>query len=146
MPPAALPTGAPLAQIGSEPLSVEQVVAAVSHPYAGAVVTFVGQVRDHDGGRPVRALEYSCHPSAQQVAADLAARHARTDGVVGLAVAHRVGPLRIGDLAIVAAVSAAHRGLAFEVCERLVDDFKAGVPIWKHQVFADGTDEWVGAP
>ena len=127
-------------------MSVEQVVAAVSHPYAGAVVTFVGQVRDHDGGRPVRALEYSCHPSAHQVAAELAARHAQTHGVVRLAVAHRVGSLRIGDLAIVAAVSAAHRGLAFEVCERLVEDFKAGVPIWKHQMFADGTDEWVGAP
>jgi len=120
--------------------------AAVDAASAGAVVTFAGVVRDHDEGRAVSRLEYTGHPGAEgvlaEVAADVAARHPG----IRIAVSHRVGPLEIGDLALVAAVSTPHRSEAFQACAALVDEVKARLPIWKHQHFADGTDEWVGAP
>lgn len=110
---------------------------------SGAVVTFVGRVRDHDGGREVVALEYSAHPSAQQVLEEIAQKLAGE--ALGLSVAHRVGTLGIGDVALVAVVATAHRTEAFDVCRRLVEEVKHQLPIWKRQVFADGTDEWVGS-
>lgn len=133
-----------LAELSEAPLSIDDVVAAVRSDRAGAVALFVGMVRDHDHGSSVAALDYSAHPSAAAVAHDVAARHADTAGILRLAVVHRVGSLQIGDLAIVAAVSAEHRAEAFEVCRALVDAVKAEVPIWKHQHFTDGADEWVG--
>jgi molybdopterin synthase catalytic subunit len=110
---------------------------------SGAVVTFVGRVRDHDGGRAVVELEYSAHPSAQQVLEDIAVKLGQE--ALGLSVAHRVGTLRIGDVALVAVVATAHRAEAFDVCARLVEEVKHTLPVWKRQLFADGTDEWVGA-
>ena len=120
--------------------------ALVSHQAAGAVVGFAGVVRDHDGGRTVTRLEYSAHPSAQQTLADVAAEIAADcHGVRAIAVSHRIGTLQIGDAALVAAVAADHRAAAFETCSRLVDAVKARLPVWKHQFFADGSDEWVGS-
>ncbi|GAB4096907.1 molybdenum cofactor biosynthesis protein MoaE [Brachybacterium horti] len=120
-------------------------VEAVADPRCGAVVTFDGVVRDHDEGRGVTALTYTAHPSAQEVLAQVAHGIAERFPEVRLAVAHRHGPLAIGDSALVAAVAAAHRKQAFAACDALVDEVKAQVPIWKHQRFTDGTDEWVGA-
>jgi molybdopterin synthase catalytic subunit len=133
-----------LARVQDGPLSVDEVLAAVRHDRAGAVALFVGQVRDHDGGRDVVALDYSAHPSADCVAETIARGYAARPGIERLALVHRVGSLVVGDLAIVAAVSAAHRGEAFQVCADLVEEVKARLPIWKHQQFADGTQEWVG--
>ena len=76
----------------------------------------------------------------------LAERLAADGRSVRIGVVHRVGRLDVGDLAVVVAVSAEHRGEAFDVCRELIDEFKATVPIWKHQRFADGSDEWVGLP
>lgn len=118
----------------------------VAHESAGAVVTFSGVVRDHDGGRGVTHLEYSSHPSAEQTLAEVAAEiAAESHGVRAIAVSHRVGTLRIGDAALVAAVAADHRGAAFETCARLVDRVKERLPVWKHQFFTDGSDEWVNS-
>ena len=120
--------------------------ALVAHQAAGAVVGFAGVVRDHDGGRTVTRLEYSAHPSAQQTLADVAAEiAAESRGVRAIAVSHRIGTLEIGDAALVAAVAADHRQAAFDTCARLVDAVKARLPVWKHQFFADGSDEWVGS-
>jgi molybdopterin synthase catalytic subunit len=130
----------------SEPLDVAEHEAAVAHPAAGAVVSFAGVVRDHDDGRGVDALHYEAHPSAADVLAEVAAEIAKDPAVYGLAVSHRVGDLRIGDVALAAAVSTAHRAEAFALCARLVDEVKARLPVWKHQHFADGTDEWVNSP
>lgn len=135
-----------LAEVRSTPLSVDELVEAVRDRRAGAVVTFVGYVRERDHGTDVEVLDYSCHPSAQQVARDLATRLAADGRTVRLGVVHRTGRLTVGDIAVVAAVSAEHRREAFEVCHALIDEFKTSVPIWKHQVFTDGTDEWVGMP
>ena len=133
------------AAVADTPITPEEAHAGVDSPYCGAVVGFSGVVRDHDGGREVSSLSYSAHPSAErvirEVAEEIAARH---DGI-RIWVAHRVGPLAIGDQALVAAVGAAHRGEAFRACSDLVDLVKERVPIWKEQFFADGSVEWVGA-
>ncbi|MFC0438601.1 molybdenum cofactor biosynthesis protein MoaE [Kutzneria buriramensis] len=135
------------AEISETPVSAAEHAALVSDRTAGAVVTFEGVVRDHDHGRGVVELEYSGHPSAKdviaEVAAEVAARHPE---VRALAVSHRLGHLAIGDVALACAVSAAHRREAFVVCAELVDEVKAKLPVWKRQVFVDGTDEWVNCP
>lgn len=132
------------ATVTTDPIEVGEHEALVGHRSAGAVVGFAGVVRDHDGGRGVIRLEYSAHPLAEQTLAEVAAEvAAESQGVRAIAVSHRVGPLRIGDAALVAAVAADHRGAAFETCARLVDRVKERLPVWKHQFFTDGTDEWV---
>jgi molybdopterin synthase catalytic subunit len=130
----------------TSPLSVTEHEAAVAHPAAGAVVSFCGVVRDHDGGRGVHRLLYEAHPDAEAVLAEVAAEIAKDPAVQGLAVSHRVGELAIGDVALVAAVATAHRAQAFALCARLVDTVKDRLPVWKHQHFADGSDEWVNSP
>ena len=134
------------AELTERTIELAEHEALVAHQAAGAVVGFAGVVRDHDGGRTVMRLEYSAHPTAQQTLADVAAEIAAgCRGVRAVAVSHRVGTLQIGDAALVAAVAADHRGAAFETCELLVDAVKARLPVWKHQFFADGSDEWVGS-
>jgi len=133
-----------LAEIREEPLSVEEVRAAVSDPGAGGIALFAGTVRDQDGGQGVVRLSYSAHPSATAELRRVAEKVAAEFGVVALAAVHRVGDLDIGDLAVVVAVSCPHRGEAFEACRQLIDTLKHEVPIWKHQRFADGSSEWVG--
>jgi molybdopterin synthase catalytic subunit len=133
------------AAVADRPITPEEAHAGVDSPYCGAIVGFSGVVRDHDGGRDVTSLTYSAHPSAEriirEVAEEIAARH---DGI-RIWVAHRIGPLAIGDQALVAAVGAAHRGEAFRACSDLVDLVKERVPIWKEQFLTDGSVEWVGA-
>jgi molybdopterin synthase catalytic subunit len=140
------------AVLSAEPISVDQAIAAVESDTAGAVVSFSGVVRNHDGGKAVERLSYSAHPTAHRVMADVVARLVAEhsgDGSstepVRIWAAHRIGMLEIGEPALVCAVSAAHRGLAFAVCSELVDRIKEQVPIWKEQFFSDGTVEWVGA-
>jgi molybdopterin synthase catalytic subunit len=139
-----------LVAIRETPLDVAEVLAAVEDAGAGGVTLFVGNVRDHDGpageAKAVAGLDYSAHPTAldrlREVVEAVAARHP----VTAVAVVHRVGRLAIGDAAVVVAAAAAHRGEAFDAARELIDDLKALVPIWKHQAFADGTEEWVGTP
>ncbi|MDO9458048.1 molybdenum cofactor biosynthesis protein MoaE [Nocardioides sp.] len=135
-----------LVEIRDTPLVVDDVLASLDEDVDGGVTLFVGKVRDHDGGRAVSGLDYTAHPSAlarlQEVCELVAARH----DVHGVSAIHRVGRLAIGDLAVVVGTSAAHRGTAFEASRDLIDTLKDEVPIWKHQVFADGSDEWVGTP
>ncbi|GAA5123164.1 hypothetical protein GCM10023320_34550 [Pseudonocardia adelaidensis] len=134
------------AEVGEAPLDVAEHAALVDQAAAGAVVTFAGVVRDHDGGRAVRGLEYSAHPTAGKIVAEVAAAVAgRATGVRAIAVSHRIGPLGIGDVALACAVAADHRKDAFAACAELVDEVKRLLPVWKHQLFADGTDEWVGS-
>ncbi len=134
------------AELTTAPLDVSAHEAAVTHPAAGAVVSFAGVVRDHDGGRGVLRLVYEAHPSAGAVLAEVAAEIAKDPAVRALAVSHRVGALAVGDIALAAAVSTAHRAEAFALCARLVDEVKSRLPVWKHQHFVDGTDEWVNSP
>jgi molybdopterin synthase catalytic subunit len=135
-----------LVDVRDVPLSVDEVLEAVDDPGSGGTCVFVGTVRDVDHERAVKALAYSAHPSAVQRLRDVMADVAERHPVRALAAVHRVGDLAIGDLAVVAAASAAHRGEAFDACRDLIDTLKQTVPIWKHQEFGDGTQEWVGLP
>lgn len=135
-----------LVRVSDQPLDVALHEAAVDHSGAGARVVFCGVVRESDQGRTVVELEYQGHPSAESMLVEIAEGFAAEPDVLALAVSHRVGTLAIGDVALVAAVSTAHRHEAFDLCGRLVDEVKHRLPIWKRQVFADGTDEWVNCP
>ncbi len=129
-----------------QPISLVEHEELVAHHAAGAVVGFAGVVRDHDGGRDVVRLEYSAHPTAGETMAQVLSEvAAQSDGVRAIAASHRVGALRVGDAALVAAVAADHRHAAFETCARLVDAVKERLPVWKHQFFADGSEEWVNS-
>ena len=132
-----------LVEVTDQPLDRLAIERLVSDDRAGGVVLFSGNVRNNDHGREVATLTYEGHPTAQAVLAEVAKEIDARFDVVSLAVAHRVGPLSIGDAALVAAVASAHRGEAFAACQALVDLTKERLPVWKHQVFADGTDEWV---
>jgi molybdopterin synthase catalytic subunit len=135
-----------IVEVTDQPLDLAAHEAAVADPRAGAVVSFQGVVRDHDHGRGVVSLDYEGHPTAAAVLREVAEEIAKDPEVYAVAVSHRVGALKIGDVALVAAVSTAHRQAAFTACARLVDEAKARLPIWKRQVFTDGTDEWVNCP
>ena len=132
-----------LARVSPEPIDAAEVEDAVLTVADGALVTFRGVVRDLDDGRGVTALDYSAHPDAERFLAESCARIAEETGLA-VAAAHRVGALRIGDVALVAAVASPHRAEAFAACARLVDDIKASVPIWKRQHYTDGVSDWVG--
>jgi molybdopterin synthase catalytic subunit len=135
-----------IAQVLDVPLDLAAHEKAVAEARAGAVVSFQGVVRDHDDGRGVTLLEYEGHPTAEAILREVAAEIAADPEVYAVAVSHRIGRLAIGDVALVASVSTAHRAAAFAACARLVDEVKARLPIWKRQVFTDGTDEWVNCP
>jgi molybdopterin synthase catalytic subunit len=128
------------------PIDVAEVLAAVDDPGAGGVVSFTGLVRDSDGGKGVTELEYVAHPDAAGALQRVAERIAADLPVRALAAVHRTGLLAVGEVAVVVAASAPHRAEAFEAARRLIDELKAEVPVWKRQVFRDGTQEWVGTP
>ena len=140
------PTGVALVAVRDAPLSVDEVLGAVRHPECGGVALFVGLVRDHDHGESVTALEYSAHPSAAETM-DRVCREVLARGeALRVAAVHRVGSLDVGDLAVVVASAAPHRGQAFAAARDLIDTLKASTPIWKHQHLGDGSTEWVGMP
>lgn len=127
-------------------LDVGAVVRAVEHPSAGAVVTFVGTVRDHADGRAVVSLEYHAYRSMAEAELERVLREVERElPGTRLEAQHRVGHLAIGDAAVVCAASAAHRDRAFEACRALIDRIKARVPIWKREHDAAGAS-WVGWP
>ena len=127
-------------------LDPAEVLAAVEDPTAGGVNLFVGVVRDHDHGESVDHLDYTAHPSAIDRLTEVATGVAEEFDVVALAAVHRTGHLVIGDIAVLVAVSASHRGEAYDASRALIDRLKATVPVWKHQVFGDGREEWVNSP
>lgn len=135
-----------LVDLRETPLDVSEVVAALDDDASGGLTLFVGRVRDHDGGKGVHGLDYSAHPSALEKMREICEQVASTYDVHGIAAVHRVGTLAIGDIAVIVATTTAHRGEAFDASRALIDTLKAEVPIWKHQRFADGSDEWVGTP
>ena len=134
-----------LAAISAAPLSLDAHLALVDDAAMGAEVSFVGRVRDHDpdAAGSVVALEYSAHPDAEATLARIASEAVGDTGAI-VAVSHRTGRLSVGDAAVVIAVAAAHRGQAFEVCRRVIEEVKAELPVWKRQVEADGTTAWKG--
>ena len=141
-----VPAAVRLVDLRESPLDVSEVLAALGDDESGGLTVFIGRVRNHDHGLDVRGLEYTAHPTALEALRRVCATVAEEYDVHGVAAVHRVGRLEIGDIAVVVATTAAHRGDAFAASRALIDTLKSEVPIWKHQRFADGTTEWVGTP
>jgi len=139
-----------LCDLRETPLSVDEVLAALEDDASGGLTVFVGRVRDHDrtseGSKGVVGLDYTAHPTALDKLREVCERVAAAYDVHALAAVHRTGTLAIGDAAVVVATASAHRGTSFDASRALIDTLKDEVPIWKHQRFADGTEEWVGSP
>ncbi|HSK32482.1 MAG TPA: molybdenum cofactor biosynthesis protein MoaE [Propionicimonas sp.] len=138
-----------LAEVTADPCEETALLRLVERPDAGAAILFVGRVRDHDpqATGEVVGLDYTAHPSAAGKLVEIvtgALVEADPDGGTVVAVAHRIGHLDVGEVAFVVAVSAAHRRLAFEVCELIVERVKHDLPVWKQQFEADGSYRWSG--
>jgi MoaE-MoaD fusion protein len=132
-------------RVVTEPLSPDTIAAEVDDPGAGGIVIFSGVVRNETGGRPVKFLEYEAHaPMAEVKMREIGeSLRARWSGVKRVAMLHRIGRLEIGEASVLIAVSAAHRGDAFEACRYAIDTLKRTVPVWKKEHFEDG-EVWVG--
>ena len=130
--------------ITDEPLDTGALIDSARRDTCGAVASFIGVVRNHDGGESVDAIEYSSHPSSQQILRDIVVEFKDRPGVHRIVAWHRVGRLEIGEDAMVVAVAAEHRAQAFRVVEAIVEDVKAKLPIWKKQESTDGSHNWSG--
>ncbi len=131
-------------EVTPEPLSADRLAAEVGTPADGAVVTFIGLVRDNHLGKGVVALEYEAYPALAEremavIGAEVAARH----GLHGIGIRHRTGRLAVGEVSVIIAVAAAHRAEAFAACAEALDRLKATVPVWKKEWYADGS-AWIG--
>jgi molybdopterin synthase catalytic subunit len=125
-------------------LGLDELVAEVSHPSAGAVVTFLGVVRDHAAGRPVTLLEYEVYGAMAEAELGRILAEIPTEFAgVRVAATHRTGSLHVGEIAVACAASSAHRDEAFLACRALIDRIKARLPIWKREHGPDGP-YWVG--
>lgn len=138
-----------LAEVTETPIDHDHLIGLVSRPRAGAISLFLGTVRDNDpqASGEVVALNYTCHPSSYDAIGQIAGQvlvAEDPDDRCTVALAHRIGHLLVGDSAFVVAVSCAHRALAMHVCERLVEEVKRTLPMWKQQFESDGTYEWSG--
>lgn len=132
--------------VGEAALSVADVYASVADvPSAGGIALFAGVVRDEDEGRAVADLGYSAHPSVETYLREVAEKAIAQYPIQAVSAVHRIGDLKIGDIAVIVAVACPKRGEAFDACRQIIDQIKDSVPIWKHQRFADGDAEWVGA-
>jgi molybdopterin synthase catalytic subunit len=140
------PSAVRLVELRETPLDVAEVLAALDDSASGGLTLFVGRVRDHDHGLGVRGLDYTAHPTALDALRRVCDSVAEEYDVRGVAAVHRVGRLEVGDIAVVIATTSPHRGEAFAASRALIDTLKAEVPIWKHQQFSDGSEEWVGTP
>nr|MBC7243984.1 molybdenum cofactor biosynthesis protein MoaE [Chloroflexota bacterium] len=132
-----------LFEITTEELSVDDVMARLANPAIGAVSVFVGVVRDNTDGREVRHLEYEAYPEMaegmlRQIGEEI---QARWKTIQQVAIVHRVGRLEVGEISVVIALSAAHRPELFDALHYAIDRLKEIVPIWKKEVWTDGS-EW----
>ncbi len=131
-------------KITTEVITGETVREAVEGPDAGAVVLFLGTVRDNTDGRPVKCLEYEAYPPmAEKKMAEIAQEVSDKWGISRVAMVHRVGKLEIGEVSVAVAVASPHRKDGFEACKYAMDRLKQIVPIWKREIWADGEAEWV---
>ena len=131
-------------RLSEAPLSLERASAEVASDDAGAIATFVGTTRARSRGREVIRLEYEAYEGMaeaemERIAGELRERH----DVIDVAIHHRVGPVEIGETSVVIAVSAPHRGAAFDACREAIDTLKRTVPLWKKELYVGG-EEWIG--
>jgi molybdopterin synthase catalytic subunit len=131
-------------QLTRDPIDYHQMTEQVRRDHCGAVVTFLGTVRDLTGERVTVALDYEAYPEmAEKKMAAIEADTRSRWPVGGIALVHRLGRLEVGDVSVAVAVSCPHRGEAFEACRHAIDRLKELVPIWKKENWSDGSTEWV---
>ena len=133
-----------MVRLTRDAIDFSHVIDQVRRSSCGAVVTFLGTVRDLTGDRVTTALEYEAYPGMaekkmREIEADVRSRWPLGE----VAMIHRLGLLAVGDVAVAVAVSAPHRPEAFEACRHVIDRLKELVPIWKKETTADGTTEWI---
>lgn len=131
--------------ISDRPIDVREVERAVRDDGCGGIVTFLGSVRaSSPDGRVVTGLHYEAHETmALEEFAKIAEEIRARDGAVRLAIAHRVGELAVGDIAVAVSAAAPHRASAFDACRYAIDELKARAPIWKQERYADGASAWI---
>lgn len=134
-----------LTEVSDRLINTLEIKNSVASSEFGAVVEFSGTVRNLDSDRSVVRLEYEAHQSAGSVLAEIASEVEKQYPKVNFAISHRVGSLTVGDLAFYVVAASAHRAEAFEVARVLVEEVKLKIPVWKNQIFADGSNEWVNS-
>ncbi len=131
-------------RITRAPIRLEEFLSAAPASSCGASASFVGFVRDHDHGRRVVRLHYECYPSmAEKTLEEILAETKRRWPVDEVRVLHRIGTLEVGEAAVAIAVSSAHRAEAFQACRFVIEEIKRKVPIWKKEIFENGSGEWI---
>ena len=131
-------------ELTRDPIDTNAVLARMQSPLAGAVVLFLGTVREMTAGRQTQALEYECYPEmAEREMSRLEVEACTRWPLVEVAIVHRLGRLELMEASVAVAVSSPHRAAAFEAGRWLIDSLKESVPIWKQEIWADGTTEWV---
>lgn len=134
-------------RITQEPIRLNDFFSEGADPSCGAIASFVGLVRNHDHGRRVLKLHYECYRSMAEKMLEWIVVEAKERWPVHeVLVRHRIGTLEIGEVAVAIAVSSAHRAEAFQACRFVIEEIKRRVPIWKKEIFEDGTGEWVFCP
>lgn len=130
--------------ITGEPIRLADFLAQKPSPSCGAVASFVGVVRDHHEGRQVKKIYYDCYwPMANRQIREIIDSARKESGVEEIRVLHRIGWLEVGEAAVVIAVSAPHREEVFSACRIVIEGIKTTVPIWKKEIYTDGSYEWV---
>jgi molybdopterin synthase catalytic subunit len=128
----------------SDPIDIGSLLARVQSPSRGGIACFIGTVRDHQGDRTVVRLEYSAYPAMAEAECARIVTEAESRWACGIALQHRIGALEIGDAAVAIAAASAHRDEAFAACRYVIEELKRRVPIWKRELYADGSVQWVG--
>ena len=128
-----------MVRLALDPIDPRMAEDAVGGPENGAVVTFAGVVRNHSKGRAVVGLEYQAYEPMARAGMQAIVDQVRLRWGLACAILHRVGPVPVGEMAVVVAVSSAHRAEAFEACRWAIDTLKHDVPIWKKEHAVDGT-------
>ena len=130
--------------ITTEPLDPAAILAMVGAPADGAVLLFLGTVRNRNDGRRVVGMRYDAYVAmAESVLAEIAAEAATRLGTDRIVVAHRIGPLRVGEVSVAIAVSSPHRAEAYEASRYVIEEIKKRLPVWKEEYYAEGDARWL---
>jgi len=133
-----------MAILTETPIRLDPLIDQVRAPDRGGIAIFLGQVRDHHHGKGVLGLDYSAYgPMAESVTAEIIRETSGHWPQSSVAVQHRIGALTVGDVAVAVVAASAHRAEAFDACRYVIEELKKRVPVWKKEMFVDGTVEWV---
>lgn len=133
-----------MAILTEQPIRLDPLIDQVRAPDRGGIAIFLGLVRDHHQGKSVLGLDYSAYgPMAEAVTREIIREVESRESRVAVAVQHRIGALTIGDTAVAVVAAAAHRGAAFDACRYVIEELKKRVPVWKREMYVDGSVQWV---